>query len=122
MREHASDTVEQFTEFAMDFESMSREELVRNIKDLNEALDNVIVLWGGKREFRETFAEVAANAANEYSEEEARNAATILEAEGAFDAFVELLRDSFERGGINFVLQEKIAAIMQDVAQRFPRH
>jgi len=106
----------------MDLESMSREELIRHIRELDAMLDNVIVLWGGKQEFRETFAEVARNANDEYTEEEARNAKTILEAEGAFDNFVELLQDSFERGGINFALQEKIAVIMQEVAQRFRQH
>jgi hypothetical protein len=106
----------------MDFEGMSHEELIRHIKEVHEMLDNVIVLWGGKREFRETFAEVARNANSEYSQEEARNAATILEARGAFEAFVEMLQDSFERGGINYVLQEKIAAIMQDVALRYRQH
>lgn len=103
----------------MDFEGMSNEDLIRHIKEVHEMLDNVIVLWGGKREFRDTFSEVARNANNEYAEEEARNAATILEAQGAFDTFVEMLQDSFERGGINFVLQEKIAAIMQEVALRY---
>lgn len=102
----------------MDFDGMSREELIRHIREMNDYMDNVIVFWGGKREFRETFAQVAQNGDGEYTEEEARNAATILGTEGAFDDFVELARDSFERGGISYVLSEKISAIMEEVASK----
>jgi hypothetical protein len=102
----------------MDFDGMSREELVQHIQQMNDYMDNVIVFWGGKREFRETFEQVAGNHDGEYTEEEARNASLILDSEGAFDEFVELVRDSFERGGISYVLSEKISAIMEEVAAR----
>jgi len=103
----------------MDFDGMSREELVQHIQEMNNYMDNVIVFWGGKREFRETFEQVARNHDGEYTEEEARNATLILESDGAFDKFVELVRDSFERGGISYVLSEKISAIMEEVATRY---
>jgi hypothetical protein len=103
----------------MDFDGMSREELVQHIQQMNNYMDNVIVFWGGKREFRETFEQVARNHEGEYTEEEARNASVILESEGAFDKFLELVRDSFERGGISYVLSEKISAIMEEVATRY---
>ena len=105
----------------MDFDGMSREELVQHIQEMNNYMDNVIVFWGGKREFRETFEQVARNHDGEYTEEEARNATLLLESEGAFDEFVELVRDSFERGGISYVLSEKISAIMEEVATRYPK-
>lgn len=105
----------------MDFDGMSREELVQHIQEMNNYMDNVIVFWGGKREFRETFEQVARNHEGEYTEEEARNATLLLESEGAFDEFVELVRDSFERGGISYVLSEKISAIMEEVATRYPK-
>ncbi len=41
-----------------------------------------------------------------------------FENDGAFDEFIELVRESFERGGINYVLSEKVSAIMQEVAER----
>jgi len=103
----------------MNFETMSREDLIERLRELNEYMDNVIVFWGGKREFLETFRQVADNDGEEYTEEEARNAKIILESKGAFDNFVELVRDSFERGGINYVLSEKISAIMEEVAERY---
>ncbi|MGO9568151.1 MAG: hypothetical protein ACLP5H_11470 [Desulfomonilaceae bacterium] len=102
----------------MDFDGMSREQLVQHVKELNDYMENVIVFWGGKREFRETFEQVARNHDGEYTEEEAHNASIILESEGAFDRFIELVRDSFERGGISYVLSEKISAIMEEVATR----
>jgi len=105
----------------MNFDGMSREELVQHIQEMNDYMDNVIVFWGGKREFRETFEQVARNHDGEYIQEEARNASVILESEGAFDEFVELVRDSFERGGISYVLSEKISAIMDEVATRYPK-
>jgi hypothetical protein len=105
----------------MDFDGMSREELVQHIQQMNDYMDNVIVFWGGKREFRETFEQVARNHEGEYTQEEARNASLILESDGAFDKFVELVRDSFERGGISYVLSEKISAIMDEVAARYPK-
>ncbi len=102
----------------MDLDEMSREELVQHIKEMNDYMDNVIVFWGGKKEFRETFEQVAGNQDGEYTEEEARNASVILNNDGAFDEFVELVRDSFERGGISYVLSEKISAIMEEAAAR----
>lgn len=102
----------------MNIQDMSREELIRYIDDMNEYMDNVIVFWGGKREFRETFREVAENKEGEYTAEEAANAATLLEAEGAFDDFIQMVRDSFERGGISYVLSEKISALMEEVAAK----
>jgi hypothetical protein len=106
----------------MDLENISREELIARLIELNDLVENTIVLWGGKREFREMFAEVAKNEQGEYTDEEAKDASTILESDGAFDAFLELVRDSFERGGINYALQEKISVIMQEVARRYARN
>ncbi len=100
----------------MNVQDMSREELIRYIEDMNEYMANVIVFWGGKREFRETFAQVAENKDGEYTEDEAKNAAVLLNSEGAFDEFLEMVRDSFERGGISYVLSEKISALMEEVA------
>lgn len=102
----------------MNFDAMSREELIEQIRELNEYMDNVIVFWGGKREFVETFRQVGNNEGDEYTAEEVRNAKIILESEGAFDDFIELVRDSFERGGISYVLSEKVSAIMEEVAER----
>jgi hypothetical protein len=104
-------------EAAMDLDTMSREELIAYIQEMNEYMDNVIVFWGGKREYRETFEEMARNSEG-YSEDEARNARLILEKPGAFDEFIELIRDSFDKGGINYLLAEKISAIMDEVASR----
>lgn len=97
---------------------MDKEELIAHIKEMNDYMDNVIIFWGGKKEFRETFSQVAENRDDEYTAEEARNAATILKSERAFDEFIELVRDSFERGGISYVLSEKISALMEEVASR----
>lgn len=102
----------------MDIAKMTREELIDHIREMNDYIDNVVVLWGGKREFRETFEAVARNESGEYTKEEADNARIIVETEGAFDEFIEMVRDSFERGGINYVLSEKISALMEEVASR----
>lgn len=102
----------------MDLENLSKEDLIQQIQEMNEYLDNVIVLWGGKREYLQTFEEIAENSSKEYSDEEMRNAKAILESPGAFDEFIDLIRDSFERGGINYLLAEKISAIMEEVATR----
>ena len=102
----------------MDFDSMSREDLIKYINDMNDDMDNVIVFWGNKREFQATFRKVAENQDNEFTEEESANASTILNAPGAFEEFIQFLRDSFERGGINYVISEKISAIMQEVANK----
>jgi hypothetical protein len=102
----------------MDLENMSREELIAQIREMNAYMDNVVVFWGGKRELRATLAEVAGNKDEEYTEDEVKNAAVVLNAQGAFDEFVELLRDSFERGGINYMLSEKISGLMEEVASR----
>lgn len=103
----------------MDLDKMNREELIQHINELNHYIDNVIVLWGNKSELKETFRQVAENKEGEFTEEEARNAATIVETEGAFDNFIELVRDSFDRGGINYVISEKISAIMEEVSRRY---
>jgi hypothetical protein len=106
----------------MDLESMTREELLQHIKELNQYMENVVVFWGGKQEFKETFRQVAQNSDGEYTDEEAQNAAVLLEAEGAFDNFIEVLRDSFDRGGINYLLSEKISALMDEVASRYRKN
>ncbi len=102
----------------MDYAEMSKEELVKQLTELNEYMDNVIVFWGDKKGFIETFRQVARNEGDEYTPQESEHARIILEKEGAFDEFVELVRDSFERGGINYVISEKISSIMQEVAER----
>ena len=103
----------------MDIAKMTREELIDHIREMNDYIDNVVVLWGGKRQFRETFEAVARNESGEYTKEESANAKIIIETEGAFDEFIEMVRDSFERGGINYVLSEKISALMEEVASRY---
>ena len=102
----------------MDFDRMTREELIRHIKELEEYMDNVVVFWGGKREFRNTFQDVARNEAGEYTQQEAVNAAVILGSQGAFDEFIQLVKDSFEKGGINYAVSEKLSALMEEVASR----
>ncbi len=103
---------------AMDFIQMSREDLIKYINDMNDYMDNVIVFWGDKRELQATFRKVAENSDNEFTEKEVENASTILNSLGAFEEFIELLRDSFDRGGINYLISEKISAIMEEVAQK----
>jgi hypothetical protein len=103
----------------MDLDKMNREELIQHINELNHYMDNVIVLWGNKRELKETFRQVAKNEDGEFTDEEALNAATIIETDGAFDDFIELVRDSFDRGGINYVISEKISAIMEEVSRKY---
>jgi hypothetical protein len=101
-----------------DLDEISREELVQRIKELKEYMDNVVVFWGGKREIRETLAQVAENKDGEYTAEEARSAGILMQSESAFNEFLETIRDSFERGGINYVISEKISAIMEEVASK----
>jgi hypothetical protein len=101
----------------MDLGKMSREELIQHIHEMNDYLDNVIVLWGDKKQLRETLGLVAENTDNEFSAEEAAHAAAILKKEGAFDELIEKLQESFDRGGINFAISEKMSAIMQTVAE-----
>ncbi|MCA1961837.1 MAG: hypothetical protein LDL33_13715 [Desulfomonile sp.] len=103
----------------MNPESMTREELIQRVKEMNEFFDNVVVFWGDKRRLLDTFREVADNADGEYTPEEAANARIILDTPGAFESFIELTRDSFERGGISYVLSEKISALMEEVASRY---
>ena len=103
----------------MEYESMSREELINHIKNMKTYMDNVLVFWGGRREFRQTMEEVARNDGGEFTDVEQNNAAIITETEGAFDQLIELIRDSFERGGINYVVSEKVSALMEDVAERY---
>jgi hypothetical protein len=102
----------------MDLEHMTREQLIDHVKELNQYMENVVVFWGGKREFRHTMEEVARNESGEYTDEESRNAAVIIEKPGAFDEFIQLIQESFERGGISYVISEKISAIMQEVASK----
>ncbi len=102
----------------MDYENMSREELIGHIRQMDAYMDNVVVVWGGKKELLATLVEVAANSDQEYTEQEVANAAVILNTDGAFDEFIRLLRDSFERGGISYMLSEKISALMEETASR----
>jgi hypothetical protein len=106
----------------MEFESVNREELaarLQELKELREHFEDTVVFWGSKRQMRDTFQEVAENASGEYTDEEAANAQIILKDEGAFDTFIELTRESFDRGGINYVISEKLSALMQETAARF---
>ena len=106
----------------MDLENATREELIQEMQQMLEYMDNVIVFWGGKKEFRETFNQVAQNADSEYTPEEARNAKIILESDGGFDTFLELVRESFDRGGINYMLSEKVSSIMEEVARLYSKN
>ena len=106
----------------MDPESMTREELIQRVREMTEFFDNVVVFWGDKRGLLATFREVADNKEGEYTPEEATNARIIVETPGGFDHFIELTRDSFERGGISYVLSEKISALMEEVASRHRGH
>jgi hypothetical protein len=102
----------------MELEEMSREQLIGLIREMQSYMDSVIVFWGDKKEFLETFKGIAANEGDEYTSEESACAKTIIEKDGAFDDFLELLRDSFDRGGINYAISEKINSIMEEVAGR----
>ncbi len=102
----------------MDLGAMSREELIDHLKQLTEYMENIIVFWGGRTEFRQTLREVAKNEDHEYTDEEAANASAILETEESFNEFIELLKESFDRGGINYAISEKISAIMAEAAAR----
>ena len=62
------------------------------------------------------FDEVARNENGEFTEEEAQDAKFILETDGAFDRFVELLQDSFERGGIYHAISEKETSEWEQVS------
>ncbi len=101
----------------MDYESMNREELLNELRALNEYMSNVVVFWGDKRGLLSMFDEVARNENGEFTEEEAQDAKFILETDGAFDRFVELLQDSFERGGIYHAISEKMSYIMEQVSR-----
>lgn len=106
----------------MDLENATREELIQEIKEMLEYMDNVVVFWGGKKEFKATFAHVSENIDGEYTPQEARNARAILESEGAFETFLELVRESFDHGGINYMLSEKVSSIMEEVARRYSKN
>jgi predicted RNA-binding protein with EMAP domain len=106
----------------MDLENASREELIQEIKEMLEYMDDVIVFWGGKKDFKNTFAQVAENAEGEYTSEEARSAKIIVENQDAFDTFLELVRESFDRGGINYMLSEKVSSIMEEVGRRYSKN
>jgi hypothetical protein len=105
----------------MDYSNMTREQLIEELQQINEYMENVVVLWGDKRQFLETFREVSDNVDEEYTAQESLSAKIILENEGAFDNFINLLRDSFDKGGINYLLSEKVSAIMQEVADQFQK-
>jgi methylmalonyl-CoA mutase N-terminal domain/subunit len=85
-------------------------------------MDDVVVFWGGRKAMHETFAQVAGNMGEEFTEQEARNASIILQAEDAVDEFLRLVHDSFERGGISDMLLERASALMEEVAARHARH
>jgi hypothetical protein len=102
----------------MDLEALSREELVHRLRAMEAYFDNVIVFWGDRNQLRETLSHVSKNEDGAYTAEEALNAKAILDAEGAFDQLIEMLRDSFDRGGINWAISEKMSAIMAEVAER----
>lgn len=106
----------------MELENATREELIHEIKEMLDYMDNVIVFWGDKRELKNTFAQIAENADGECTAEEARNARIILESEGGFDTFLELVRESFEHGGINYMLSEKVSSIIEEVARRYSKN
>ncbi len=101
----------------MDYLSMTRDELLKEISALNEYMANVIVFWGDKKGLRSMFEDVARNDTDEFTQEEAQNAKFILETDGAFEQFIELLQDSFERGGIYHAISEKMSYIMEQVSR-----
>ena len=103
----------------MEFESMSREELIQHLKEVKSYMDNVLVFWGGRREFRQTLEDVARDEEGEYTPLERKNAQTIVESDGAFDELIQLIRDSFEKGGINYVVSEKVSSLMEEVVERY---
>ena len=105
----------------MNPDDMTREALVQRVREMTDFFDNVVVFWGDKRRLLANFREVADNKQGEYTPEEAANARTILDRPGAFENFIELTRDSFERGGISYVLSEKISALMEEVASHHRR-
>jgi hypothetical protein len=102
----------------MNYEEMSRDELVNRLRALDEYMDNIMVFWGDKREYKKIFEEVAENKNGEYTDEEAKSAAILVNNQSAFDEFIELVRASFERGGISHILSEKVSALMQEAASR----
>jgi hypothetical protein len=106
----------------MDFSEMSRDDLIKCINDMNDYMDNVIVFWGDKRELQTTFRKVAENSDNEFTQKEADNASTILNSPGAFEEFIEFVRDSFDHGGINYLISEKISAIMEEIANKYQQN
>ena len=101
----------------MNYEEMTKEELAKELRALNDYMENIVVFWGDKKGFRAMFEEVARNYNSDYTPQEAQNAKYILETEGAFERFIELLQDSFEKGGIYHAISEKMSYIMEQVAQ-----
>jgi len=101
----------------MNYEEMTKEELAKELRALNDYMENIVVFWGDKKGFRAMFEEVACNDNSDYTPQEAVNAKYILETEGAFERFIELLQDSFEKGGIYHAISEKMSYIMEQVAQ-----
>jgi predicted RNA-binding protein with EMAP domain len=105
----------------MDYDTMTREQLIAALRQLNSDMENVIVVWGDQREYRAMFQDVAENANDDYTQEETKSAKLILETPGAFERFIELIRESFDRGGINYAISENISFIMQEVAQQYEK-
>lgn len=101
---------------------MSREQLIAYIRQLEKERENVIVFWGDREELKETLRLVSENRDEEFTSEESRSAQMILETPGAFEQLIELLRDSFDRGGINYAISENMSALMQEIAARLTKH
>ncbi len=102
----------------MDYNNMSKEQLIERIASLEDYMSNIIVFWGDKKEYKRIFEEVARNDSGEYTEEESSSAKVLAENPKAFDEFVELTQASFERGGISHILSEKVSALMMEAASR----
>lgn len=102
----------------MDYSAMTREELVKRLGELDSFMSDVVVFWGSKNGLRQTFEAVAENASEEYTDAEVENAKLLTEMPGAFNEFIQLVRDSFERGGINYAISEKISELMDEAAKR----
>lgn len=102
----------------MDYNNMSKKQLIDRIASLEDYMNNVMVFWGDKREYKKIFEEVAKNETGEYTEDEVKSAKVLVDNQKAFDEFVELTQASFERGGISHILSEKVSALMIEAASR----
>ena len=45
----------------MNYEEMTKEELAKELRALNDYMENIVVFWGDKKGFRTMFEEVARN-------------------------------------------------------------